>query len=66
MFSIHIVDDYFAYIIEFLTTGNATTEYNEKQRKQLVVKAKKFSIVASQLYNNKERRTCDGLHIAKV
>ena len=50
MFSIHIVDDYFVDIIEFLTTGNAPAEYNEKQRKQLVVKASDFTIIDGQLY----------------
>ena len=50
LFSIQIVDDYFAYIIEFLVTGNAPAEYSEKQRKQLVVKATDFTIIACQLY----------------
>ena len=45
MFSIHIAD-----IIQFLVTGNEPTEYTEKQRKQLVVKATDFTIIAGQLY----------------
>ena len=32
-FSIHIADDYFADIIQFLVTGNAPAEYTEKKRK---------------------------------
>ena len=50
LFSIHITYEYFANIIEFLIIGNAPAEYNEKQRKQLVVKATDFSIIAGQLY----------------
>ena len=50
LFSIHIGDDYFTNIIEFLTIGIAPTEYIEKQRKQLVVKATDFTIIARQLY----------------
>ena len=48
--SIHIEDDYFADIIEFLKTRNAPAEYNEKQRKELVVKATDFTIIVGQLY----------------
>ena len=50
MFSVHIADDYFADIIEFLVTGNAPVECSEKQRKQLVVKVADFTIIVGQLY----------------
>ena len=50
LFSIHIADDYFADIIEFLITRNALVDYSEKQRKQLVVKVADFTIIAGQLY----------------
>ena len=50
LLSIQIADEYFADIIEFLTTGNAPAEYSEKQRKQLVVKATDLTIIASQVY----------------
>lgn len=50
LFSIQIIDDYFADIIEFLTTGKAPAEYSEKQRKQLLVKVANFTIISSQLY----------------
>ena len=51
LFSIHIADDYFEDIVEFLSIGNAPVEYSEKQRKQLVVKAIDFTIIVDQLYN---------------
>lgn len=50
LFSIQIVDDYFLDIIQFLDIGNAPSEYTEKQRKQLVVKAVDFTIIVGQLY----------------
>ena len=50
LFSIHFADDYFVDIIEFLTTGTAPTEYSEKQKKQLVVKAVDFTIIVGQFY----------------
>ena len=50
LFSIHIVDDYFAEIIKFLITGNALAKYSKKQRKQIVVKAVNFTIIVGQLY----------------
>ena len=40
------MDDYFKDIIDFLTTGTAPTEYNTKQKKQLVVKAVYFMMIA--------------------
>lgn len=50
MFLIQITDDYFAYIIEFMVIDNAPVEYTKKQRKQVVVKATNFTIIAGQLY----------------
>ena len=50
LFSIHIVDDYFIDIIKYLIIVNAPADYSEKQRKQLVVKATNFTIIAGQLY----------------
>ena len=45
LFDIHIIDDYFANIIEFLTTGTRPAEYSTKQKKQLVVKTADFTII---------------------
>ena len=50
LFLVHIVVDYFKDIIEFLNTGTASTEYREKQKKQLVVKATNFTLITGQLY----------------
>ena len=33
LFAIHIADDYFKYIIEFLTTSTMLEEYSAKQKK---------------------------------
>lgn len=51
LFSVHIVDDYFKDIIEFLNMGTAPVEYTKKQKKQLVVKAIDFTLIAGKLYN---------------
>jgi hypothetical protein len=37
LFSVHIVDEYFADIIQYLSTGIAPQEYNIVQKKNLVV-----------------------------
>ena len=50
MFSIHIIDDYFRDIIEFLTTGTAPVEYSTKPNQKLVVKAANFTIIVGKLY----------------
>ena len=44
------MDDYFRDIIEFLMTGTAPTEFTKQQKKQLVVKATDFTLIAGQLY----------------
>ena len=50
LFSVQIANDYFKDIIEFLTTGTAPTEYSAKKKKQLVIRATYFTIIAGQLY----------------
>ena len=50
LFSIQIVDDYHANIIHFLTTGLAPDEFTKQQKKQLVVKAANFTLIAGHLY----------------
>jgi hypothetical protein len=37
LFSVQIVDEYFADIIQYLSTGTAPQEYNTAQKKNLVV-----------------------------
>ena len=50
MFSIQIADEYYDDIIHFLTTGWAPVEFNKQQKKQLVVKAIDFTLIAGNLY----------------
>jgi hypothetical protein len=50
LFSVQIADDYFKDIIEFLTTGIVSVEYNMRQKKQLVVRATYFTMIARHLY----------------
>lgn len=51
LFSIRIAYDHFVYIIHFLTTGMAPSEHTTQQKKELVVKAIDFSLIAGHLYN---------------
>ena len=50
LFSIQIADEYYADIIHFLTTGWAPVEFTKQQKKQLVVKAAYFTLIAGHLY----------------
>ena len=50
LFSIQIADEYNADIIQFLTTGVAPDEFTKQQKKQLVVKAADFTLIAGHLY----------------
>lgn len=48
LFSVYVIDDYLKDIIEFITIGIALVEYSTKQKKQLVIKAAYFTIIAGQ------------------
>ena len=50
LFSIQIVDDQFQDIIHFFTTGEAPEPYTTQQKKQLVVCASDFTLIAGKLY----------------
>ena len=50
LFSIQIADEYYADIIHFLTTGWALVDFTKQQKKQLVVKAVDFTLIARHLY----------------
>ena len=50
LFSIQIADEYYADISHFLTTGWAPVEFTKQQKKQLVVKAVDFTLIAGHLY----------------
>lgn len=45
-----MVDEYFADIVEFLSLGMAPAHYTVAQKKQLVVKAADYQLIADQLY----------------
>jgi hypothetical protein len=48
--AIRKVDDHFTEIVQFLSTGMAPCRYTTIQKKQLVVHAADFSLIARQLY----------------
>jgi hypothetical protein len=50
LFSVQIVDEYFADIIEFLSTGFAPREFTTAQKKNLVVRAADYQLIAGHLY----------------
>ena len=50
LFYVQIADEYYADIIQFLTTGVAPDEFTKQQKKQLVVKAADFTLIAGCLY----------------
>ena len=50
LFSIQIVDDYFQDIVQYLSIGIPPPEMTTQQKKQLVVRAADFTLIAGQLY----------------
>jgi hypothetical protein len=60
LFLVHIVDDYFAEIIQYLSTGTALQEYTTMQKKKLVLHATDYQLITGHLYkmgaNNIMRR----------
>ena len=50
LFSIDVVDKEFDTIIHLLNTGYAPEGYSTLQKKQLVVKASEYTLIAGQLY----------------
>ena len=50
MFAIQIVDEYFQDIAQYLSTVFPPTEMTTQQKKQLVVRAADFTLIAGQLY----------------
>jgi hypothetical protein len=50
LLAIRKVDDHFIEIVQFLSTGMAPRKYTVIQKKQLVVRAADFSLIAGQLY----------------
>jgi len=50
LFSVSMVDDYFFDMAEFLSSGMALAHYIVAQKKQLVVRASNYQLIACQLY----------------
>lgn len=50
LFVVCIADDYFADIIQFLSTGTTLEGYTTQKKKELVVRAIDFSVIARHLY----------------
>jgi hypothetical protein len=50
LFSVQIVDDYFAEIIQYLSTGTALQEYTTMQKKNLVVCETDYKLILGHLY----------------
>lgn len=50
LFSVRMVDSYFEDIVQFLSTRMALTDYKVAQKKQLVVKATDYPLIAGHLY----------------
>lgn len=50
LYAVSMVDDYFLDIDEFLSGGKAPDHYTVAQKKQLVVRASNYQLIAGQLY----------------
>jgi hypothetical protein len=50
LLSVQIIDDYFIHIIHYLSTGTVPQEYNIAQKKNLVVWATNYQLIAGHLY----------------
>ena len=50
LFSVHITDDYFADIIEYLSIGTVPQEFNTMKRKNLVVRESDYELIVGKLY----------------
>ena len=50
LFRVEVADDHYAPIVQFLSTGVTAIDMSISQKKQLVVKASDFQLIAGQLY----------------
>ena len=50
LFVVHIADDHFANIIQFLSTGTAPEMYTTQQKKELVAHTVDLSVIAGHLF----------------
>jgi hypothetical protein len=51
LFSVHIVDDYFTEIIQYLSIGIVPQEYTSMQKKNMVVCIVDYQLIVGHLYN---------------
>jgi hypothetical protein len=50
LFSVQIADEYFANIIEYLSTGVAPQDFSTTQKKNMVVRDADYQIIVDHLY----------------
>jgi hypothetical protein len=50
LFSVHIVDEYFTYIIQYLSIGTTSQYYSTAQKKNPVVRTVDYQLIVGQLY----------------
>ena len=50
LFSVQIFHEYFADMIQYLSTGTVPKEFNTVQKKNMVVKATDYQLIAGHLY----------------
>jgi hypothetical protein len=50
LFLVQVVDEYFADIIQYLSTGTMPQEFNTAQKKNLVVRVADYQLIAGHLY----------------
>jgi hypothetical protein len=51
LFSVHVADEYFSDIIEYLSIGTVLQEFKTAQKKNLVVRVADYQLIAEHLYN---------------
>jgi hypothetical protein len=51
LFSFQLVDEYFIDIIECLSTGTVPRAFNTVKKKNMVVRAADYQLIAGHLYN---------------
>jgi hypothetical protein len=50
LFSVHVEDEYFIDIIEYLSTGVAPKDFSTTQKKNMVVRVVDYQLIARHLY----------------
>jgi hypothetical protein len=50
IFAVQMIDDYFADIVQFLSTGVAPPDFTVAQKKQSIIKAIDYRLIVGNLY----------------